>query len=243
MIATSAQALISPPFGSGALPQDAVYAGGFTPLVGGYSFHSHQLGVERVDNQMLNRFNTVPSVFFHSLCDTHLQPSDLPLRFFPVDGFPRVGIVDECTSSVGRHLLSHLQRFYLFSRNKTPVGRLHAHLPGRMPSGFGAKSCCRLYLPAFPKAFASSNFFLPLLHRHALRLACLKLHQAENGVATFHTVDPMDDLGGISTPGVLWVPCRQLRDLHPDFHAANTGKRPRPANPRRSVLIDDAAIL
>jgi hypothetical protein len=96
-----------------------------------------------------------------------------------------------------------------------------------MPDGFGAKPCFRLYLSAFLKAFASSNLFLPSLRRHALRFACLILHQAEDGVTTFHTVDPMDDLGGVSTPGVLKVPCRQLGNLHPDFHAANTGKRPK----------------
>jgi len=59
-----------------------------------------------------------------------------------------------------------------------------------------------LYLPAFPKAFASSNLSLPSLHRHALRFACLELLQAKDGVTTFHTVDPMDDLGVPSTPEV-----------------------------------------
>ena len=39
-VATSAQAACSPPFGSGALPQSAVNAGGVLPLVGGHPFHS-----------------------------------------------------------------------------------------------------------------------------------------------------------------------------------------------------------
>ena len=69
------------------------------------------------------------------------------------------------------------------------------------------------YLPAFPKAFASSNLSHPSLHGHALRFACLGLLQAEDGVTTFHTVDPMDDLGVSSTPGVVTIPYRQLGDL------------------------------
>ena len=58
------------------------------------------------------------------------------------------------------------------------------------------------YLSAFPKAFASSNLSLPSLHRRALRFACLELLQAKDGVTTFHTVDPLDDLGAPSTPVV-----------------------------------------
>ena len=60
-----------------------------------------------------------------------------------------------------------------------------------------------LYLPAFPKAFASSNLSHPSLHRRALRFACPALHRAKDGVTTFHTVDPVDDLGASSTPVVL----------------------------------------
>ena len=60
-----------------------------------------------------------------------------------------------------------------------------------------------LYLPALPKAFASSNLSLPPLHRRALRFACLELLQAKDGVTTFLTVDPLDDLGASSTPVVL----------------------------------------
>jgi hypothetical protein len=59
------------------------------------------------------------------------------------------------------------------------------------------------YLPAFPKAFASSNLSLPSLHRRALRFACLELLQAKDGVPTFLIVDPSDDLGAPSTPVVL----------------------------------------
>jgi hypothetical protein len=59
-----------------------------------------------------------------------------------------------------------------------------------------------LYLSAFPKAFASSNISPPSLHRRALRFACPALHRAEDGVNTFHTVDPMDNLGASSTPVV-----------------------------------------
>ena len=57
-----------------------------------------------------------------------------------------------------------------------------------------------LYLSAFPRAFASSNLSHPPLHGHALRFACLELLQAKDGVTTFHTVDPLDDLGAPSTP-------------------------------------------
>jgi hypothetical protein len=60
-----------------------------------------------------------------------------------------------------------------------------------------------LYLSAFPKAFASSNLSHPSLQRRALRFACLELLQAKDGVTTFLTVDPMDDLGASSTPEVL----------------------------------------
>ncbi len=59
-----------------------------------------------------------------------------------------------------------------------------------------------LYLSAFPKAFTSSNLSLPSLHRRALRFACLELLQAKDGVTTFLTVDPTDDLGVPSTPEV-----------------------------------------
>ena len=59
------------------------------------------------------------------------------------------------------------------------------------------------YLSAFPKAFASSNLSHPSLQRHASRFACLELLQAEDGVTTFHIIDPMDDLGAPFTPGVL----------------------------------------
>jgi hypothetical protein len=57
---------------------------------------------------------------------------------------------------------------------------------------------------AFPKAFASSNLSHPSLHQHALRFACLESLQTEDGVTTFHIVDPMNDLGVPYTPAVLW---------------------------------------
>jgi len=60
-----------------------------------------------------------------------------------------------------------------------------------------------LYLSALPKAFASSNLSHPPLHRRALRFACLELLQAKDGITTFLTVDPLDDLGASSTPVVL----------------------------------------
>ena len=59
-----------------------------------------------------------------------------------------------------------------------------------------------LYLPALPKAFAFSNLSHPPLLRRALRFACLELLQAKDGVTTFLTVDPLDDLGAPSTPVV-----------------------------------------
>ena len=203
MIATSAQAACSPPFGSGASPQNAVYAGGLFPLIGGYPFHSQCLGVERVGQKMLKNPNLVPSFFLHSLCDSHLQPSDFTPGFIPVDGIPLVGVVLECTSLMSRHLHSLLQRFCQLSRNETPVGRLHARSPGLKPAGFGVEPCFMLYLPAFPEAFASSNLSSPPLHRRALRFAFPELLRAKDGVTTFRTVDPKDDLGATSTPGVL----------------------------------------
>ena len=60
-----------------------------------------------------------------------------------------------------------------------------------------------LYLSAFPRAFASPNLSNPPLDRRALRFACPVLRRAKGGVTTFHTVDPMDDLGASSTPVVL----------------------------------------
>lgn len=135
-------------------------------------------------------------------------------------------------SSMSAPALSAIICFLIFKGSTCSLAKRHLldvctllHR-GWKPAGFGVEPCFRLYLSAFPKAFAFSNLFLPSLHQHALRFACLTLLQAKDGVITFHTVDPMDDLGGISTPGVLKVPCRQLRDLHPDFHAANSGKRP-----------------
>ncbi len=147
-------------------------------------------------------FHPVPSVFLHSLCDTHLQPSILPPCIVPIDGTPLLGNIDGCTSTIGRHLLSHLQRFSKFSRNEIPVGRLHALSPELKLPGFGAEPCFVLYLSVFPKAFASSNLSLPPLHRRALRFACLEFLQAKDGVTTFLTVDPLDDLGTSSTPVV-----------------------------------------
>ena len=44
---------------------------------------------------------------------------------------------------------------------------------------------------------------VPARQQHALRFACLKLLQAKDGVTTFRTVDPLDDLGASSTPAVL----------------------------------------
>jgi hypothetical protein len=40
----------------------------------------------------------------------------------------------------------------------------------------------------------------PFRHRHALRLTCL--YGNGDGVPTFYTVDPVDDLGAPSTPVV-----------------------------------------
>ncbi len=152
---------------------------------------------------MLQGFYLVPLVFLHSLCDTHLQPSDLPPRVVPINGTPLLGNIDGCTSTNGRLLLSHLQRFSKFSRNETPDGRLDALLPALRRIGFGVEPCFMLYLSALPRAFACSNLFHPPLHRRALRFACLKLLQAKDGVTTFLTVDPLDDLGTFSTPVVL----------------------------------------
>jgi hypothetical protein len=59
-----------------------------------------------------------------------------------------------------------------------------------------------LYPSAFPKAFASSNFFHPSLHQPALRFACLELLPAKNGVIAFRIVDPVGDLGVSYTPEV-----------------------------------------
>jgi hypothetical protein len=82
-----------------------------------------------------------------------------------------------------------------------------------------------LYPSAFPKAFASSNLFHPSLHWRALRFACLELLQAKDGVTTFHTVDPLDDLGAPSTPVV-----RRFRAGSYETSilttSANSGKRP-----------------
>ena len=130
-------------------------------------------------------FLTCRRVSFHSM--------ELPLG----------GIISECTSPLGRHLLSLLQRFSRFSRNETPVGRLHTPSP-------------ELMLPALALSHVSCSIFR-LSRKHSLlptsltRLsmgvpygfACLELLRAKDGVTTFHTVDPMDDLGAPSTPGVL----------------------------------------
>ena len=40
--------------------------------------------------------------------------------------------------------------------------------------------------------------------------------QAKDGVSTFLTVDPVDDLGATLYADGTTVPCRQLADLHPD---------------------------
>ena len=58
--------------------------------------------------------------------------------------------------------------------------------------------------------------------------ACLKLLQAKDGVTTFHTVDPLDDLGVSSTPGVpqfrtgsyetcILTPCHKLWEVTQDL--------------------------
>jgi len=83
------------------------------------------------------------------------------MSFLPVKGAPPLRVVFECTSLIGRHLLSHLQRFHKLSRNETPVGRLHAFSPEPMPNGFGVEPCFRLYLLAFPRAFASHTAQAP----------------------------------------------------------------------------------
>jgi len=83
------------------------------------------------------------------------------------------------------------------------IGRLHALSPGLMPTGFGADPCFMPYLSALPKAFASSNLSLSRLVGITLPfedpVLARELHKAKDGVTTFHTVDPMVDLGAPST--------------------------------------------
>ena len=56
----------------------------------------------------LKDFYLVPSVFLHSLCDTHLQSPDLTLGIFPIDGLPFFGVIGRRTRHFGYLLLSYL---------------------------------------------------------------------------------------------------------------------------------------
>jgi hypothetical protein len=72
-----------------------------------------------------------PALLSYSLCDTHLQPSDLAEDGAPVDGVPVLSPGRECTGVKRLSLLSPFpRRFHKFSRNERPVGRGLTFVPG-----------------------------------------------------------------------------------------------------------------
>ena len=154
-----------------------------------HSFHSQELGVERMGYKPLQGFNLGRLAFLNSLCDTHLQSSNFALCALPVNGMPLSGIVDEGTSTIlgYRHLRSHLRRFSKLSRNESRPGRDRAGLDvgsrfgdrQQTPATFRLGPYCMSYPPRYRVAFAFSSLSKPPLHGPALRLACHVLHMAD----------------------------------------------------------------
>jgi hypothetical protein len=213
----SAQACHSSPFGSGALPQDAVYARGLFPLIRGHSFHSQELGVERVGEQVLQGTNLVPPALLHSLCDTQLQPSDFASGVFPIDTRPFLRVASGCTSR-SCLLLSHLRRFYRFSRNGTPVGRGHAFHQERGFSRFFALS----HISCPIRCVTQRPLLLPTSHCRpsmGLPYGRLAMHRAwrTDGLSTFRVIAVTDNLGGTLTPVTPRSRCRYVIDLQPGY--------------------------
>src|SRR3990170_1227096 len=77
--------------------------------VRGHSFHGQELGVERAGEKVLQGANLIPPTLRHSLCDTHLQPSDFASGQVPIDLGPFRRVVSGCTGR-SRLLLSHPRR-------------------------------------------------------------------------------------------------------------------------------------
>lgn len=139
---------------------------------------------------------------FHSLCDTHLQPSDLTPDILPIYGFPFLCVVDECTSSVGCLLRSHLQRFSELSRNETHPGCQHA-----FAGAVAFRFLRRAKLKALSGPLQTGLCFFQILSpappstRLAVMPARISIGRCD-GVDTFHIIDPMSDLGAPWTPVV-----------------------------------------
>ncbi len=140
------------------------------------------------------------------------------LRFLPVYGFPLfLSVAGKGTSSLNRHLRSHLRGFFRFSRKETPVGRLRPL--GIMNTdfmSFGAGPCFIPYPPHYAGAFAFSDFSNPSLHQHALRfcLPCL----AHGGVTAFPRsiiIDHCEQLRRSLNAGSPLIPYGHVSDPHP----------------------------
>ena len=88
----------------------------------------------RVSQYPLERPHQAVSPLFGSLCDTHLKPLHLTSHFLPcqtIRQFPVLFSAGRRINCPGdsSHLLSFLKRFFKFSRNGTPDGRLHPYGP------------------------------------------------------------------------------------------------------------------
>jgi hypothetical protein len=77
--------------------------------------------------------------------------------------------------------------------------------------------------------------------QHALRFACLALHQAGGSFSTFRIIDPVSNLGASFYAGDSTVPCRQLENLQLDHLCKHKETQLRPNSPGRSdAFCNDA---
>jgi len=126
----------------------------------------------------LERPHRAVSPLFGSLCNTHLKPFHFLLHLLPTHTMRRFPVL----LSAGRrincprnssHLLSFLKRFFKFSRNKAPDGRLPALHSGVM-SGNGFPSTP---IPRLSRGLRFFRLLSPRSHRPRLHSACLVLRR------------------------------------------------------------------
>jgi hypothetical protein len=133
-------------------------------------------------------------------------------------------------------LLSHLGRFFNFSRNGTPVGRGHALHQGRMPPIFALSHFpCSIRLITkrlllFPTSHCRSSMGLPY---GRLAMHCT---WRSNDFSTFHVIAFSRQLRWNPYAGGPSISCRQLENLHPDHACKHKEACLRPDSSRRSIL-------
>jgi len=137
-------------------------------------------------------------------------------------------------------LLSHLKRFFKFSRDEIPSGRQHLLLFAHSLKILG----CVMFHTLSVQLQNGLCFFQTLVlppQQHALRFACRDFTRRGDSIATFRIIDPVSNLGAPFYAGGSAVPCRQLENLQLDHLCKHRETQLRPGNPRRSVAFCDDA--